>query len=150
MKLTTMMSLLLAPQAVVADMQVTPACVAGTTCSAFTVIFFGTWAAEEAFWKNHEPDDPTLLMQQQATFNEIDATGDGLLSKEEIQKWFKEVKGFEISDETALLYSTPSSKPAEGSSPQGMVRWVCFVHGKFENTNIRICSFPTMVQYSSQ
>jgi hypothetical protein len=139
MKLTTMMSLLLAP-AVAADMQVTPACVAGTTCGAFTVIFFGTWAGEEAFLKNHE-DDPTpaLLVQQQATFNEIDTTGNGLLSKEEIQKWFKEVKNVELPDESALIYSTPpSSKPAEGSSPkpaQGMVRWVCFVHGKFENTN---------------
>jgi hypothetical protein len=131
MKLATMMSLLLAP-AVAADMQVTPACVAGTTCGAFTVFFFGTWAAEEAFLKNHE-DDPTpaLLMQQQATFNEIDTSGDGLLGKEEIQKWFKEVKNVELPDESALIYSTPPSS----KQPQGMVRCVCFVHGKFENTN---------------
>ena len=101
-------------------MQVTPACVAGTTCGAFTVIFFGTWAGEEAFRKNHEDDDQTLIMQQQATFNEIDTTGNGLLSKEEIQKWFKEVKNVGLSDESALLYSTPSPKPAEG-----LVRWVC-------------------------
>lgn len=104
-----MMSLLLAP-AVAADMQVTPAFVAGTTCGAFTVIFFGTWAGEEPFRKNHE-DDQALLMQQQATFNEIDTTGDGLLDKEEIQNGLRRLKtsSFRMNRQP-LLYSTPPSK----------------------------------------